>query len=315
MLTFSSADIKKCVSMPQAIQAMRESFISLTEKNATVPQRIRIDFQQPEDSALFMPVYLPGLKQFGIKTVSIINNNPQNGLPLVHALFNLFDAQNGKPLAVMDAEYITALRTGAASGLATDLMARKDSKVLAIFGTGPQAETQVEAILAVRDINRILVFARDESRTLEFSKRIESKFSVITHPAESQFDLMKADIICTATTSRTPVFDHLNLKPGVHINGIGSFKPDMAEIPSETICKSKVIADSISACLAEAGDLIQPINSGTFKEHSIHGEIGEIAAGKKKGRTNPHEITVFKSVGNAVQDLAIANIVFQQLSK
>ncbi len=308
-LTFlSAADIKKCVTMEQAIEATRAAFISLSAQQANVPQRMRMDLQEADDCALIMPVHVPNLKQFGLKTVSIFNKNPEQNLPRIHALFTLFDSLNGQPIAVMDAEYLTALRTGAATGLATDLLARQDAKVVTIFGVGAQAKTQLEGVCAVRSIKRALVYAPTKSRTEQFAREMEQQLSVPVQVLKSPSELKQADIICTATTAIAPVFEDTMLRAGVHINGIGSYRPDMCEIPAETLCRAKLVVDSRSACLSEAGDIIQPLERGLFKEKYLHAEIGEIAAGTRQGRKNETEVTVFKSVGNAVQDLAVAGL-------
>jgi ornithine cyclodeaminase/alanine dehydrogenase-like protein (mu-crystallin family) len=308
----SADDIKKALSMSQAIDAMRDAFIQLSNKKASVPLRTPIDLDEHEAGALFMPVYLPSTNKFGLKVVSIHKNNPDRGLPMIHALVMVFDSEDGKPLAVIDGEYLTALRTGAASGLATKLLARENSRVAAVFGAGAQGRTQLEAICHVRNIEHVYIFDSDESRAGQFVTEMAQKLHIPIEATKSPKILKDVDIICTATSSSEPVFENSNLKTGVHINGIGSYRPDMCEIPSHTIIKSKLVVDSRESCLSEAGDIIQPIQKSIIKENFIYAELGEIAAGNLPARDNDQEITIFKSVGNAVQDLAAADLILHQ---
>ncbi|HUV80215.1 MAG TPA: hypothetical protein VMW40_05260 [Candidatus Bathyarchaeia archaeon] len=206
------------------------------------------------------------------------------------------------------------MRTGAASGAATDLLARPDSKVAAIFGAGVQARTQLEAVCAVRPIQTVWIYdlipARVESFITEMAGKgpIPNDLRAATSPQQAVAD---ADVICTATTSFTPVFTDADLKQGVHINGVGSYTPEMQEIPTETVSRALVVVDSRDAALAEAGDLIRPIQQGIISEVHIHAEIGEIVLGRKQGRMHSEQVTFFKTVGVAVQDAAAARIALQ----
>ena len=301
------ADVRKKVSMAQAIDLMREAFVQLSNHIATVPVRTIISSVNNSGRALYMPSYSPVYQLFGLKMVSVFDENVSQGLPVIQGNMLIMDGKNGNPLAVIESEYLTALRTGAASGLATDLLARTDAEVLALFGTGAQAETQLEGILAVRKISKILVFGRNAVSTISFSNRMASAFNVDIVPAVSPHELKQADIVCTATTSSVPVFQSTDLKAGTHINAVGSYKSTLQEIPSEVIKQSYLIVDQYEASLAEAGDIIIPIQQRLIDQNHIQGELGEIIAGHKKGRTSASQTTVFKSVGKAIQDLAIAN--------
>jgi ornithine cyclodeaminase/alanine dehydrogenase-like protein (mu-crystallin family) len=307
----SGEDVRKSLTMNQAIEAMREAFMELSAGRAAVPPRVPIDIAQQNATALFMPVYLPSAGKIGLKVVSVFGNNPSKGLPLIYALVAVFDGTTGRPLAVMDGEYLTALRTGAASGLATDLLARKQAHTVAVFGAGRQGRTQLEGVAAVRAIGQAYIIDRDAARAAAFAAEMSDQLGLGVVAAASIDVLSEADIICTATTSADPVFPDSRLKAGVHINGVGSFKPDLCEIPPETVMRARVVVDSRPSCMAEAGDLIIPIKRGLFTEDHIYAEIGEIAAGKKAGRSSDEEVTFFKSVGNAVQDLAAAARVLE----
>lgn len=308
----SSEDIRRALSMAEAINAMEEAFSQLSSSEATVPLRVGIDMPKTNGNALFMPVYLPIIDKVGVKVVSIFKDNPKIGLPMIDALVMVMDAANGQPLAVMNGEVLTAMRTGAASGLATRLLSRENSQVVAIIGAGAQAYTQLEAVCSVRDIKHAFVMDIKTERAERFAEAMSEKLSLPVEVIKDENALKEADIICTATSSSNPVFSDKNLKPGVHVNGIGSYKLHMQEIPEETIIRAKIVVDSRSACLSEAGDLIQPIKNEKITEEHIHAELGEIVNGTKTGRTDEEEITIFKSVGNAVQDLAAANLVLKK---
>jgi ornithine cyclodeaminase/alanine dehydrogenase-like protein (mu-crystallin family) len=312
---FSRQTVEEALTMPEAIELMKDAFRSLSLGEAVVP--LRVNLPQPEQNAqtLFMPVYLPSSQAVGLKMVTIFRDNPAQSLPLIHGLMLVMDGINGQPLALLDAEYLTALRTGAASGLATDLLARKDATVLAVFGTGAQARTQVKGVAAVRSLKKILVFGKNTAKAEAFCIEIQNTLGINAETALRPDQLLEADIICTATTSNVPVFEHKYLKKGVHINGVGSYRPDAREIPGITMQSAKLIVDQRSAALAEAGDVVLPIQEGLCEADFIFAELGEIVLGTKPGRTSSDEITVFKSVGNAAQDLAVASYLVLKAQK
>ena len=312
----SRDDVTRAVSMAEAIKAVKKGFIQLSAGMADVPLRIQVPVKKRSGLTLFMPAYLTKSETIGAKIVSVFPNNRRRGLPTIHALVIVVDAKTGQPLAAMDGTYLTALRTGAASGLATDLLARKDSRVVAIFGAGTQARTQLEAVCTVRDIEKAWVFDVRTRIARAFVREMKEKGSPI--PADIRVAqtkkqaLREADVVCTATTSFRPVFADSDLKLGVHINGVGSYTPEMQEVPARTVVRSKVVVDSREASLAEAGDLIISIDGGLISNKNIHGEIGDVAAGKVPGRESEEETTFFKSVGLAVQDVAVAERVLQR---
>ncbi len=312
---FSRQAVEEGVSMPEAIELMKEAFRSLSVGEAVVP--LRVNLPQPAQNAqtLFMPVYLPSAEALGVKMVTIFRDNPVQNLPLIHGMMLVMDGTNGQPLALLDAEYLTALRTGAASGLATDLLARKEAKVLAVFGTGAQARTQVEGVAAVRALEKVLVFGRNPVTAEAFCHEMQVKTGLKMEQAQRPEQLAEADIICTATTSNVPVFEHHQLKKGVHINGVGSYRPDAREIPGETMQTARIIVDQCTAAAAEAGDIVLPMKEGLLGKNPLLVELGEIVAEIKPGRTSDDEITVFKSVGNAAQDLAVASYLVKKAQK
>lgn len=312
ILLLSREDVRRALPMRDAVEAMKRAFAQLSTGQAEVPLRVPLSVPRHNGLVLFMPAYLAADDQIAVKIVSVFNDNPARGLPLIHALVVVVDATTGQPAAVMDGTYLTALRTGAASGAATDLLARPDAAVAAVFGAGVQGRTQLEGVCAVRPIRQARVYdvdrARAEAYAAEMSARLGIPVLVAGTPAEA---VREADVICTATTSSVPVFDDADVRPGTHINAVGAYTPQMREIPTETVLRAKVVIDHRTASLAEAGDLLIPIREGRMTEAHIWAELGEIVAGLKAGRTSSEEVTLFKSVGVAVQDVAAAAAVLE----
>jgi len=304
---YDEADVKSSILMPDAIHAMRNAFIALSNGSAIVPNRINLPMEDQNALHLSMPAYIEGGAYNTIKLVNVHFDNPQKGLPLINGVILVMNAKKGNPLALIEGKSVTALRTGAGTGLATDLLARKNSKRAIIFGTGAQAKTQIDAIRCVRNLTSIIVIGKSEEKTIKFCNSFDS----IIQPGEVS-DLKNADIICTATTSKTPLFNFEDIKAGVHINAIGAHQADTRELDTSLIQKSKVYIDQLSSSQIEAGDLIIPINEGKYNWNNIEGELGELIDEKIAGRTSEDEITIFNSIGNAVQDLVIASMVFEK---
>lgn len=307
---FSATDVRRALPMGQAIAAVKSAYVQLSSGRAQAPLRAHLSVASG-DSTLVMPFFVPGEGgALGLKVVSVFNSNPPRGRPLIHAMVLALDATTGAPMALIEGGSLTALRTGAASGAATDILARPDARVVAIFGSGVQARRQLEAVCTVRTVARVQVYslAGAEAFVEEMAGQEPIPHDVIV-ASSPRAALADADIICAATTSHTPVFDGRDLKPGAHVNGIGSFTPEMQEIDLETVRRARVVVDSRAAALAEAGDLIIPLRAGAIDREHIADEIGEVLAGQKPGRTHPDQITFFKSVGVAVQDAAAAQLV------
>jgi ornithine cyclodeaminase len=305
MRILSAQHVAEAITMREAIDAVREGYIALSAKRATVPLRGKL--QTPDGVTLLMPSYLHGTTSTVTKIVSVYPKNARFGLPTIMATVLVLDAETGQPRALLDGSYLTALRTGAASGLATDLLARKDASVLGVIGAGTQARTQIQAVCTVRPIREIRVFALNG--TAEFVESLIPRYPNITiKTAQSpEQALQGADLMVAATTSGEPVIRDEHVAPGAHINGIGSYQPHTREIAGEVVARARIVIDSREACLEEAGDLLIPIEQGLIDmERAMGTEIGEVAAGLKPGRTSDDEITFFKSVGVAVQDAAVA---------
>jgi len=311
----SKQDVQQAVPMREAIEIVKGAFAQLSAGKAVVPLRTQLPVERHQGVTLFMPAYLSESDDLGVKVVSVFPRNLEMGLPTIFALVVVVEASTGRPVAAMDGTYLTALRTGAASGAATDLLARQDARVAAIFGAGAQGRTQLLAVCEVRDIERAWVYdvnpqaAERYAQEMAGKGRVPADLRVASSPAEAA---READVLCTATTSKTPVFADEDLKPGVHVNAVGSFTPQMQEVPGETVRRARLVVGSREGCLSETGDLIIPIRKGLIAADDIYAELGEIAAGLKPGRDNAEEITLFKSVGNAVQDVSVARAVLTQ---
>lgn len=313
MVILNKNQINKLVTMKEAILTMKTAFVQLSKREANIPVRLSTDIPGKNATSLVMPAYLLDSPYYTVKVVSVNYSNPQEGLPLLHSSVQVFDASKGNIVATLDGESITAIRTGAVSGLATGILAKKDAKVGAIFGTGVQAKSQVEAILFVKNLEKILVFSRTKESAELFCNLIYDTFGIKASTGNKD-SLKEADVICTATPSKKPLFDHSDLNLGVHINAIGSFKPHMQEIGIETVINSKVIVDNREACEVEAGDLIIPVEEKKWSFNLVHGELGQVILGEVSGRDSDDEITLFKSVGNAIQDLALANLIMKKIN-
>ena len=288
--------------MPAAIDAMRDAFSTLSGGDATVP--VRLGLETEYGVSLFMPAYMKPSGQAGAKVVSVNPGNADMGLPVIHAVVLVLDPVTGRALALMDGTWLTALRTGAIGGLAADLLAREDASVVALFGAGVQARTQLEAVRCVRDIREVRIVSPSGSSADQLASELEG---VDARRVDDPNDAIAgADIVIGATSSSTPVFDGHRVEPGTHVTGVGSFTTEMREVDTELIMRARVVVDQRDAILEEAGDIVGPIRDGAVDESVMSAEIGEILLGQADGRRDADEITFFKSVGNAVQDLAVA---------
>jgi ornithine cyclodeaminase len=309
VLALSRSDLKRLVPMPEAVELMKLAFAELSAGRATSPLRTVIDVNHDPSVMLIMPAYVPAAASLGFKVVSYFGGNQKRDLPTIQAVVCLFDHETGIPLAVMEGGYVTALRTGAVSGAATDLLARPNATSLVVIGAGVQGVTQAAAVCAVRPIERIIVVDSREEAFPGFRAAIERDWPDLAERMETTTDagaVRNADVVCTATTSKRPVFDDADLRPGTHLNAVGAFTPEMQEVPPETVVRATIVVDAVDAALAEAGDLIIPLRRGLLAESDISRELGAVAAGTAPGRSNDDEITFFKSVGNAVQDVVVA---------
>jgi ornithine cyclodeaminase/alanine dehydrogenase-like protein (mu-crystallin family) len=315
MLILTRDDVQRLLSVPQAIEMAKMAFVDLSTGRTRNPVRTRFDIPEHNGLLLCMPGYFTFNGRMAVKLVSVYQENHRKSLPLIHGIVILYDAATGKPKALIEGSSLTALRTGAASGVATQFLARADAQMAAIFGAGVQARTQLLAVCATRPISRVWIYDPTPRKTTSFIIEMEQKLgnSVQLIEAKSPTEAIReADVICTATTSPNPVFDGSDIKAGTHVNAIGSFTPDNAETDLMTIRRaSKIVVDTKEGVLAEAGDLLKAFEAKIAAPSDIYAEIGEIAAGLKKGRENADEITYFKSVGTAVLDVAVGDAIYE----
>ncbi len=309
MLVLTRSHVRELVPMPDAIELMKTAFAELSAGRTVSPLRTVIPIPEVEGDALFMPAFVPAMDALGLKTVSVFRRNPEEGLPVIHAIVGLVDPGTGQPLAIMDGTYLTALRTGAVSGAAADLLARPGSRVLVAIGAGAQGVMQIAAVCAVRPIERVIAVDVNEPALERLRELLRGEWPDIETRLETTTDaaaVREADIVCTATTSHTPVFRDEDIRPGTHISAVGAYTPEMQELPAETVTRATVVVDAIDAALAEAGDLIIPLRDGLVSREHFARELGMVASGVEPGRVSADEITLFKSVGNAVQDVVVA---------
>lgn len=315
MRILNREEVRRALPMREAIPIVKDAFAQLSAGQANVPLRTAIRPAQHDGVALIMPGYLSGTDALAVKVVSVFPGNRARHLPTIHALVLLLNAATGDVLAAMEGGSLTALRTGAASGVATDLLAREDARIAAIFGAGAQARTQLQAVCTVRAIRRVWVYATNPERVRHFITEMQPQIGatelLAAHsPAQAVQD---ADVICTATTSHSPVFEGELLKPGVHINAVGAFTPEMQEVDFATLQRAaRIVVDARESALSEAGELLMALAQGVIHSTDIYGELGEIAAGLKHGRARADEITYFKTVGNAALDVAVAQAIYQK---
>ncbi|MDI6845998.1 MAG: ornithine cyclodeaminase family protein [Candidatus Saccharicenans sp.] len=309
-------ELSRLLTMAEVIELVERGFLLLHLKKVLMPPRAVFSTPYHDGSILYMPVLIEDDRPYLV--TKIITVYPENsrlfGLPVLQGLVLVFDAVNGTPLVALDAAFTTAMRTGAAGGVAAKYLARQDSKVVTLFGAGPQARTQLEAVCALLQIEKCYLVSYQDPREESFAREMGEKLKIeVIITADRKSAVEQADVIICATTSRTPLFDGTWLRPGAHITAIGSFKPEVRELDSETVRRAKVYVDSREAAREEAGDLIIPVREGVFAWDKIEAELGEVIAGEKNGRETPEEITLFKSVGLAVQDAVVAVGVLKKI--
>ena len=311
-LLLTRDDVVSLLNMNDCMDAVEKAFSELARGTAVLP--LRTNITPPDGLALYMPAYLKEMKALACKVVTVYKNNPvKYNMPTTIGKLLLQNPETGEVICIMDAGYLTAVRTGAASGVATKYLARKDKgQIAGIFGAGVQAKMQLWAVAEAREISKAFVYDVSAEAVDKFISEMSPKLNLEIVKSFSSDDVLEADIICTATSSSTPIFDGSKVKPGTHINGIGSHTPNARELDEVIIKRSKFIGDSRTACFNEAGDIMIPLKESIINESHFYAELGEIVTCKKAGRTSDDEITLFKSNGLAVQDAAAAKLVYDR---
>jgi alanine dehydrogenase len=318
MLVLTRADVESVLTIEETVAAVEEGFRQLALGTVEMPQRAATSIPPHNGLHLSMPAYVggdPAGDDPGTLTIKIVTVYPENpakhGLPMIQGMLLLFDAATGALLAMMDAEHLTAMRTGASSGVATKYMARQDARVVTLFGAGAQAGPQLEAVCAVRPIEQVYVVTRSGAKDAAFCGEMAERLGIPVAPAgDARAAVQAADVICAATNAQTPVFDGAWLRPGTHINAVGAYTSTMRELDTTTVQRARLIVDHRRAAMAEAGDVVIPLRAGEIEEAHIAGELGQVVLGEVPGRTSADEITLFKSVGLAMQDAMTAARVY-----
>ena len=320
MLFLSETNIKEAIDMKGTMDALETAFKLHSQGETQTPLRTHLELEEVNGIGLFMPSWVGPEKALGVKSLSVYQDNPSKDLPAIQGTMQLFEGETGKPVAVIEASYITKLRTGANSGVATRYLAPEGATKAAIIGTGAQAYTQLWAVLtAVPSIKEYFIFDMMKDKAEAFKKQVQADFSHVKFAvAESTAEAVKdAQVITTCTTSSSPVFSFNDLQQKqVHINAVGAFKPEMQEIETALLQNAdKLYVDDINGALAEAGDLIIPIERGDIKKEDIHGEIGEVILGRKNRREEKDGLTVYETVGMGSLDVIAAKAIYESALK
>ena len=314
-LFINKEKIASLLPMEECIEVMEKMFRSLTAGECLQP--LRNIMRLPDGSGVLgmMPGHAAKLGVMGIKVISVFHANKEAGFPSHQGIIMLFDAKNGQPLMLFDALEITAIRTAAASAVATKLLSRDNSSTLAIIGSGEQAKRHIEAMLLVRNIQQINLWSRDENNAKHLVNELSAEYNLPVHIKKNvQQAVEHADIICTVTASKEPVVMGDWISAGSHINAVGSSTPFSRELDTTAIARSKLFTDRYESIFNEAGDFLIPKKEGAVTDDHVKAEIGEVLSGTKKGRENDEEITVFKSLGIAAEDIFSAYHIYEKLN-
>ncbi len=314
VLILTRSDLERAITMKDAIEATESAFAELAQGTARLPPRSIINIEKENGVFLVMPAYLATSKSLVVKVVSVFEQNPAKyGMSTISAIVIVNDPDTGRPLAVMEGGYLTASRTAAASAVATKYLARPNSKIVGVIGAGVQSRKQLLAVSEVRDFEEALVYDISPQRSQNYATEMSEKLGIDVVKVENvESAVTNTDILIVATTSRQPVVRGVWIKNGTHINSIGWMGPSARELDTDVVKKSKLIVDSMDATLSESGDIIIPIAEGAITRDHIYSELGRIIIGEKKGRTSDDEITLWKSVGLAIQDAAVAKLAYER---
>lgn len=308
--SFSGAEVHKALDYPSLIEALREAF---RQGGEAMPVRQAYDVGSSGAPAhlLTMPAWRRG-ETLGVKLVTVFPQNAARGIGAVSSLYVLFDGETGVPRAMIDGEALTNRRTAAASALASSYLSRADSSTLLIVGTGHLAHHLPAAHAAVRPINKVLVWGRNAERAAALTATLNGEGLKAEAVGDLDAAVARADIISCATTSTEALVKGRQLRPGTHVDLVGAFTPAMRECDDETVLRARVFVDTRAGALAEAGDILQPIAAGAITADAIRGDLHDLAGGAVQGRRDAAEITLFKSVGAAIEDLTAASLLVRK---
>jgi ornithine cyclodeaminase/alanine dehydrogenase-like protein (mu-crystallin family) len=313
VLVLSQSDIAHLLPMRECIDVMEHALAGLSRGDAVLPLRQVLRLPDSKSAFAVMPAYVGAPKAVGAKVITVFPDNHGTALDSHQGAVLLFEAEHGSLVAIMDASSITAVRTAAVSGLATRLLAREDAADVAILGTGVQARTHLDAVCAVRPVKRVRVWSRNASAVHEFAARESQQRDLAVEPARSARDAVEgAEIICTVTAAREPVLAGQWLADGAHVNAVGASLPFARELDTMAVARGRLYGDRRESALNEAGDFLIPKREGAIGDDHIVGEIGELLLGRVSGRRSADEVTIFKSLGLAVEDVAAAEYLYRR---
>jgi alanine dehydrogenase len=313
LLSVTEADVRNLLPFSKAVDLAREAYVKLANGEAVNPQRVLLTVSGGA-SMFLMPAYVSGQRTVSIKIARVNSDNSARFLPTVMSDILVYDSRSGVLLAEIPGESLTAIRTAASSGVATDVLARRDVKSLGLVGTGRQAEAHVPAIQQVRDISRVVVYSRDKGRREAFARQISRDCKIETLPADSPEEVVKeSDVLVTATTSRTPLFKGELVKNGTHVNAIGASEPDSREVDTSLVKRSVLVVDSRAQATSTYGDIMIAIRERAIEETHIRAELGELLTKKYSFSRDPNDITLFKAGGLAVLDAVAVDYIVSQV--
>ena len=310
--TVSEGQVERLLDPRQCIATLERAFRE-NYPGVRMPTRTQLPAGE-RGVLLLMPCYDPALPAMGVKLVTVAEQ-PDAAGERVHATYVLFDPETLEPRLLLAARRLTEIRTAAASALATKFLAREDARTLGVFGTGRQARAHLRILPLVRSFERVLVCGSSPEQSRQFAKQMTAKLKVTVEPAEPRACVEQSDVLCTCTTAHEPLFDGGWIRPGTHLNLVGAFQPEAREVDDATVQRARVVVDTYDGALAEAGDLLLPLRRGVISREHLAADLHQLVSGKKPGRSNAEEITLFKSLGCALEDLVAASLVAQATAK
>jgi alanine dehydrogenase len=313
MLILSEKQVQALIDIDELIAALERAHIQYSTGNAVMPVRLVVPLPQIEGRITSMPGFLNEDQALGMKVVTYFQNNPMQNLPSILATIMLFSPESGKMIAVMDGSYITAIRTACASAMASKVLSNSTASVLGVLGAGVQAKAHITALARVRKLHGVKIYSPSGTSATRVKQELQSEIEAAIEVAKSAEEAVRgSDLIVIATTAKQPIVTAEWLKPGAHINAVGSHRPDLRELDGATLARSRVFVDSRDAIMAECGDVLLALAEKSITADHVQGEIGEVLAATKPGRTKPDEVTLYKSVGIAIQDVATARLVYHK---
>ncbi len=311
LIIIGADEVRELLPMAECIGHMAEAMIAVSAGSATVPPRVGMSLGESGDALLVMPGASRDPAVFGAKLISLFDANPAHNRPVVQGLITLFDRTTGAPVAIVEGSSITAIRTAAASGLASDRLARRDARSCGILGCGVQAASHIDAIAAVRSLDQVLVWGRDNMRAQAFARQERQRTGLDVRAVPDPARAAACDIVCTVTAAQQPILRSSWVLPGTHVNLVGAHAITAREAETALIVRARPYVDLLASAQRESGDLMIPVQEGAVSEDHIVGEIGQLLVGQIEGRVNNTQITLYKSLGITAQDLYAASAVYQ----